>query len=366
MPVLVVRAARDAAATATVCDRAVSGLATPRLTSPYFARRTTGAPRMTATRITRRQVVAAAAGLALPLAGRAQAFPSRPIRLVCPWPAGGSTDVVMRSWAESAGKVLGQNVIVDNKPGAGGTMGAVELVNARPDGYVLSQLPISVFRIPHMQKVPFDTLKDFTWIICMTGYTFGLVVPADSPIKSIADLVAYAKANPGKFSYGSTGTGTSPHLAVEEFAQRAGIQLNHIPFKGNADNMQAVLGGHTMAASDATGWAPHVDAGKLRLLATYGSKRTRRWPNVPTLDELGYQTVSDSPFGVCGPKAMDPALVKTLHDAFRKTLDDPAVIATLDKFDQPVIYLNTEAYTKYARDTFASEKATIERLGLKG
>jgi tripartite-type tricarboxylate transporter receptor subunit TctC len=316
-------------------------------------------------RTTRRQIVfAAAASVAMPRLASAQAFPSQPIKYICPWPAGGSTDAVMRALAESAGKALGQKVLIENKPGAGGMLGAAELVNAKPDGYTLAQLPHGVFRIPHMQKVSFDTLKDFTWIACLTGYTFGLVVPADSPIKSIKDLVDYAKANPGKFSYGSTGIGTSPHLAVEEFAQRAGIQLNHVPFKGNADNMQAVLGGHTMAASDATGWAPHVNAGKLRLLATYGSKRTKRWPDVPTLDELGYKTVSDSPFGVCGPKGMDPAVVRTLHDAFKKTLDDPAVLATFDKFDQSVIYMDTETYTKWARETFAAERATIERLGM--
>ena len=317
---------------------------------------------------TRRHVlatVAATAGsIALPRLSYAQAFPNKPIRYICPWPAGGSTDAVIRAFAESAAKTLGQQIIVDNKPGAGGMLGANELVSAKPDGYTLSQLPHGVFRIPHMQKTSFDTLKDFTWIACLTGYTFGLVVPADGPIKSIKDLLAYAKANPGKFNYGSTGTGTSPHLAVEEFAQRAGIQLNHVPFKGNADNMQAILGGHTMAASDATGWAPHVASGKLRLLATYGSKRTKRWPEVPTLDELGYQTVSDSPFGVCGPKGMDAGLTRTLHDAFKKTLDDPAVLAMLDKFDQTVIYMNTETYTKFARDSFVAEKATIERLGL--
>jgi tripartite-type tricarboxylate transporter receptor subunit TctC len=323
---------------------------------------------MTRILTTRRRFVvataAAAGGIALPSLSRAQAFPVRPIRYICPWPAGGSTDAVIRALAESAAKVLGQPIIVDNKPGAGGMLGAQELVSARPDGYTLSQLPHGVFRLPHMQKVQFDTLKDFTWIACLTGYTFGFVVPADSPIKSIADLVAYAKANPEKFTYGSTGIGTSPHLAVEEFAQRAGIKLTHIPFKGNADNMQAVLGGHVMGASDATGWAAQVEAGKLRLLATYGSKRTKRWPQVPTLDELGFQTVSDSPFGVCGPKGMDPALTRTLHDAFKKTLDDPAVLASFDKFDQSVIYMNTETYTKFARDSFAAEKATIERLGM--
>lgn len=307
---------------------------------------------------------AGAATLALPSLGLAQAYPARPVRYICPWPAGGSTDAVIRAIAESAGKTLGQQVIVENKPGAGGMLGANELVSAKPDGYTLSQLPHGVFRIPHMQKTTFDTLTDFTWIACLTGYTFGLVVPADGPIKSIADLVAYAKANPGKFNYGSTGTGTSPHLAVEEFAQRAGIKLNHIPFKGNADNMQAILGGHTMAASDATGWAPHVASGKLKLIATYGNKRTKRWPDVPTLDELGYKTVSDSPFGVCGPKGMDPAITRQLHDAFRKTLEDPAVLAMFEKFDQTVIYMGTEQYTQWARATFQAEKATIERLGM--
>ncbi len=307
---------------------------------------------------------AALVGVSAPSLVRAQSYPSRPIRYICPWPAGGSTDGVIRALALSAGNILGQTIIVDNKPGAGGMLGAIELVNAKPDGYTLSQLPHGVFRIPHMQKVAFDTLKDFTWIACLTGYTFGFVVPAGSPIKSIKDLVDYAKANPDKFTYGSTGAGTSPHLAVEEFAQRAGIKLTHVPFKGNADNMQAVLGGHIMGATDATGWGPHVESGKLRLLATYGSKRTKRWPNVPTLDELGYKTISDSPFGVCGPKNMDPALVKTIQDAFKKTLDDPAVIANFEKYDQSVIYMDTPTYTKFARDSFASEKIIIEKLGL--
>jgi tripartite-type tricarboxylate transporter receptor subunit TctC len=304
------------------------------------------------------------ATLAAPSLLRAQSFPSRPIRYICPWPAGGSTDAVMRALATSASAALGQQIIIDNKPGAGGMLGAIELVNAKPDGYTLAQLPQGVFRIPHMQKVAFDTLKDFTWIACLTGYTFGLVVPSASPIKSIKDYVDFAKANPGKMTYGSTGNGTSPHLAVEEFAQRAGIQLTHVPFKGNAENMQAILGGHIMSASDATGWGPHVESGKLRLLATYGSKRTKRWPNIPTLDELGYKTVSDSPFGVGGPKGMDPAVTKTIHDAFKKTLDDPAVMASFDKFDQSVIYMDTATYTKFAHESFQAEKALIERLGM--
>ncbi len=302
--------------------------------------------------------------LALPGLARAQAFPAKPIKLICPWPAGGSSDMVMRALAESASKALGGQVIIENKAGASGMLGPNELVKATPDGYTLSQVTIGVARLPHMQKMQFDPLKDFTYIVCLTGYTFGMVVRADSPIKTVQDLVNYAKANPGKFSYGSTGNGTTPHLAVEEFASKAGIQLQHVPFKGSSDGLQALMGGHIMAHSDATGWAPHVESGALRLITTYGSKRTKRWPNVPTLTELGYDTVSDSPFGIAGPKGMDPALVRKLHDAFKKTLEDPAVLATFDKYDQTVIYMGTEEYTKFIRDTYAKEKATIERLGL--
>jgi tripartite-type tricarboxylate transporter receptor subunit TctC len=308
--------------------------------------------------------VAAAATVAFPALAQAPAFPAKPIKLICPWPAGGSSDAVMRALAESAGKALGGQMIIENKPGASGMLGPNELVRAAPDGYTLSQVTIGVARLPHMQKMQFDPLKDFTYIACLTGYTFGIVVKADSPIKTIKDLVDFAKANPGKFTYGSTGNGTTPHLAFAEFASKAKIDVTHVPFKGSTDGLQAVLGGHVMSHSDATGWAPQVEAGTMRLLATYGSKRTKRWPNVPTLNELGYDTVSDSPFGIGAPKGMDPAVVKKLHDAFKSTLQDPAVLASFDKYDQSVIYMGTEEYTKFIRDTFQSEKMVIERLGL--
>jgi len=320
-----------------------------------------------ATSLTRRRFVqaAAASSAAIALPALAQGnYPAKPVKLICPWTAGGSTDAVMRSIAESAGKALGGQMIVENRAGASGMLGPNELVKAAPDGYTLSQLTIGVARLPHMQKMQFDPLKDFTYILCMTGYTFGLVVRADSPIKSIKDLVEYAKANPGKFTYGSPGQGTTPHLAVEEFAYKAGIKLQHVPFKGVAEGMQSLLGGHIMGHSDSTGWASHVDAGTMRLLATYGSRRTKRWPQVATLHEMGYETLADSPFGIGGPKGMDPAVVKKLHDAFKKTLEDPAVLNTFEKYDQSVIYMNSEEYAKYIREQYAREKVLMERLGL--
>ena len=319
--------------------------------------------------IDRRTLLCAGGALAaMPFGAlRAQTFPTRPITLYCAFPAGGPTDLVFRALAEAAGREMKQTVVVENRAGAGGTLAPQALKTAKPDGYTLSQMPLGVFRIPHMQKNPqIDPVRDFTYVINLTGYTFGLVVPANSPWQTLRDFVDDAKKNPGKIDYGSTGTGTTPHLAVEEFAAKAGIKLTHVPFKGSADMMQAILGGHIMAASDSTGWAPHVEAGKLRLLATYGSKRTTKWPNVPTLNELGYETVSDSPFGLAGPAGMDPAAVKVLHDAFRKALDDAKVREMLERFDMPAIYMNSEEYTRFARRSWESERALIERLGLAG
>jgi tripartite-type tricarboxylate transporter receptor subunit TctC len=291
-------------------------------------------------------------------------FPSRAITLIAPWPAGGSSDGVMRAFADSASRALGVPVVVENKPGVGGTLGAAAMVNARPDGYTLTQLPLGIYRLPHMQAMPFDPVKDLTHIVCLTGYTFGIACTADAPFKTLQEMVAYAKANPGKLEYGHTGTGTTPHLAIEEFSAKAGIQLNPIPYKGSAEIMSAILGGHIRMMSGTTEFAPHVQSGKLRLLATLGSQRNKAFPDVPTVKESGWDTITESPFGIGGPKGMDPAVVRVLHDAFRKTLEDPKVQEALDKFYMPTIYMSTADYTAYAERTFAAEKATIERLGL--
>lgn len=293
----------------------------------------------------------------------AQGFPNRPITLIVPWPAGGSTDTHLRKLAELASRQLGQPIIVENKPGAGGMLGPAGMArNAAPDGYTLSQLTISAFRQPHMQKVDWDPLRDFTYIVGVSGYTFGIVVRADSEFKTFNDLIAYARANPGKLSYGSTGTGTSPHLLVEEIASKAGVQFLHVPFKGNADSTQALMGGHVMAQSDATGWGKFVDAGTFRLLVTFGEQRAR-W-GAPTAKELGYDIVSYSPYGIVGPKGMDPKVVKILHDAFRKASEDPENQKVLQQLDQVYWYKSSEDYTRWAAETNVSERALIERLGL--
>ena len=298
------------------------------------------------------------------LANTADKFPNKPITLIAPWPAGGGSDALMRAFAESASRVLGVSVVVENKPGAGGTLGATAMVNAKPDGYTLTQLPLGVYRLPHMQKMPFQPLKDLTHIVGLTGYTFGIVATMDAPFKTINDMVAYAKANPGKLEYGSTGTGTTPHLAMEEFSQKAGIVLNHIPYKGSAEIMQAILGGQIRVMCGIPEFAPWVKEGKLRFLATLGRQRSKAFPDIPTVKESGWDTISESPFGIGGPKHMPPSVVAVLHDAFKKTLEDPKILDMLDKFSQPVIYMSSDEYTRYAKRTYQTEKTTVERLGL--
>ncbi|MDE2416118.1 MAG: tripartite tricarboxylate transporter substrate binding protein [Comamonadaceae bacterium] len=305
------------------------------------------------------------AAASMPHWAQAQDFPSKPITLIVPFPAGGSTDRHMRTLAELAGKQLGQPVIVDNRPGAGGTLGPGTMARtAKPDGYTITQFPLSMFRMPYMQRVNWDPIRDFSYIIGVSGYTFGFTVRSDSPYKSFNEYLEAARKKPGAVDYGSTGAGTSPHLLMEELAEHAKVQLNHIPFKGNADLQQAVLGGHVSAQSDASGWDKYVEGGQMRLLLTFGEKRTKRWPDVPTAKELGYGVVSTSPYGIAGPKGMDPAVVKKLHDAFKKAMEDPRNLEVMEQLNQEVWYRSSADYAQWAKEAFAKDKGLIERLGL--
>jgi tripartite-type tricarboxylate transporter receptor subunit TctC len=314
----------------------------------------------------RRHIIqlAAATLAATSLAVHAQAFPAKPIKLVIAFPAGGPTDITMRQLADNAGKILGQPVIVDNKPGAGGTLPAQMLQSAATDGYTLAQIPLGVFRLPYTTKIAWDPVKDISYVINVTGYAFGIAVPADSPLKNWNDFVAYAKANPGKLSYGSTGTLTSPHLTTELIAQKLGIQLNHIPYKGSAELTTAISGGHIMAMADSTGFAPLVEAGRVRVLNTWGEKRLEKFPDVPTLKELGLDIVQNSPFGIGAPRGTPPEVVKRLHDAFKKAMEDPSYLQALARYDMVPIYMDSAQYTRFAQETFAREKALVEKLGL--
>lgn len=299
----------------------------------------------------------------MPSAAWAQTFPTKPVTLIVPWPAGGSTDRHLRVLSEIAAKHLRQSILIENRPGGGGTRApGVMAQTARPDGYTITQYPLGMLRIPHMQKTPWHPLNDFTFIIGLSGYTFGLTVRADSPYRDIGEYLDAARRAPGQVNYGATGV--SPQLLMAELGGNAKAELTHVPFKGNADLQQALLGGHVMAQIDTSGWDKLVDAGQMRLLLTFGEQRTKRWPQVPTAKELGYGLVSTSPYGLVGPKGMDPAVVAALHDAFKKAMDDPKHLELLDQLNQLPWYRSGSEYRAWATEVYARDKVLIERLGL--
>jgi tripartite-type tricarboxylate transporter receptor subunit TctC len=191
------------------------------------------------------------------------------------------------------------------------------------------------------------------------------VVKADAPWKTFNELIEYARANPGKLNYGTPGAGSSLHISMEQIAKMKGIKWTQVPFKGVADSMNALLGGHIDVVSDSTGWAGSVNAGSARLLVTWGASRTKNWPDVPILKEVGIDLISNSPFGIGGPKGMDPAVVKVLHDAFKKGMEEQSYKDSMVKLDQEAYYLDTAAYHAFAIKQIGEQKQLVEELGLR-
>jgi tripartite-type tricarboxylate transporter receptor subunit TctC len=295
----------------------------------------------------------------------AAAYPERPITFICPWPAGGTADATMRALCVAAGRQLGQPMVLENRAGASGMVGLKALAGAKPDGYTVGQIPISVTRFSQLGSVQVDPMKDLTYLARTSGQTFGIAVRADAPWKTLKEFVAHAKANPGKVTYGSSGLGGATHVGMEEFAAVAGVQFNHIPYKGGAPALQDLLGGQLDSLADSSSWAAHVKSGKLRLLATWGEKRTQDFPEVQTLREQGFDVVVDAPNGVGAPKGLDPAIERRLREAFKVAVASPEFISACDKIDAPVMYLDGPDYEKYASAVYKKETQLIERLKLK-
>ena len=315
----------------------------------------------------RRLLQSAAATALLPLAARRAwaAYPERPITFVCPWPAGGTADQTMRALCTAASRHLGQQIVVENKAGAAGMLGLKAMASARPDGYTIGQIPISVTRFSQLGQVQVDPLKDLTYLARTSAQTFGIAVPAAAPWKSLKELVAAAKAAPGSITYAHSGIGGATHVGMEEFLGVAGASLNAIPFKGGADALQAVLGGHVQVLVDSSSWAPHVKSGKLRLLATWGEVRTQEFKDVPTLRDEGFDVVVDAPNGVGAPKGLEPAVAQRLREAMKVAVASPEFTAACARIDAPVAYLDGPDYEKYVQQVYRKETMLIERLKLR-
>jgi tripartite-type tricarboxylate transporter receptor subunit TctC len=305
-----------------------------------------------------------ALGLLLaPVVSQSADFPKGPITLVMPWGAGGATDITFRALCEAAKSSLGQPVLVENRPGGGSAVGVGSIVGKKPDGYTIAEATNSLHRNAYINKLPFDTVKDLTPIDMVGGHLFGALVRADSPFKTVNDVMAYAKANPGKLTYMASGVGTGGHIAWEEAAYNAGgLKFQHIPSKGDQESSSALLGGHVDMIVTTAGWIPLVEAGKLRLLATFGEKRSKVFPKVPTIKELGLKVVHDNPMVILGPKGMDPQVVKILDDAFHKAQDDPRFIAAMAKYDMPIMYMGPKEVTKYWADSYIEAGDHVKRF----
>jgi len=290
-------------------------------------------------------------------------FPNKPITLVIPWAVGGSTDIIFRALCEAAQEIVGHPIDVKNRPGDGGAVGVGSIVSEKPDGYTLVQATNSLHRNSYLNKLSFDTVKDLTPIILVGGHQIGVAVRSDSPFKSVKDIIDYARANPGKLTYMASGVGSSGHMAWEEVAYNAGgLKFQHLPSKGDKDSSTALLDGRVDMIVTPAGWIPLVQEGKLKLLCTFGEKRLKTFPEVPTAKELGLNVVHENPMGIFGPKGMDPKIVRILHDSFRKAQSDHRFTAAMSMYEIPIEYMGTQDYTKYWSDAYVEGGKQVNKF----
>ena len=310
--------------------------------------------------------LAGAAALAAPMVARAQTSwkPDKPITIYNPFAAGGVTDVHMRLLGEIVGKTLGQQVIIDIKPGAAGTLAPAMLLNAKPDGQTLAVMSINTLRYPHYQQTSWNPLTDFTYITVLSGYTMGIVVRSDSPWKTFQDMIDAGKKDPDKYNYGTSGVGGTGQLMMIEVEQATGAKFTHVPYKGGAEWMQALMGGEIQFIADAAQWAPFVDDGKCRILAFATEQRIPRYKDIPTMTELGVKVVGQSPYGLLGPKGMQPVVVDTLYQAFKQASADPKVTEYLAKFIQVPWDKNPAEFRAFAEKYYVDVKPLLIKAGL--
>lgn len=312
--------------------------------------------------------VCAALSLALTLAGLPlgahAAYPERTIRIVVPYQAGGSTDIVVRKFAELAAPEFGQTIIIENRGGAGATLGARALAGAQPDGYTLAILPSPVFRMPHIQEMGYDPLRDFTYVMMLSGYTLGVAVPANAPYKDWAEFIAYAKAHPGEIAYGTASVGSASNVMMEQIATRNGVSWRHIPYKGESEVIQGIMGGQLQAYAGSTTVLPMVQSGKMRMLATWGERRSVQFAGVPTLHELDGTPPAYAPFGIAAPQGLPEPILKKLQEVFKRVAETEAFKSVLTQYGQELVYMDGAAYAEYARQQFAAEAEIVKALGL--
>lgn len=293
---------------------------------------------------------------------QAQKFPERPITMIVPWAAGGSTDQTGRSLAKAAEPHLGQPVVIINKPGATTTIGMGELARAKPDGYTIGTLSSSSYLLALQgRELPYHPIDAFSYVSYYGDNLIGIAVPADSKWKTLAELIADAKANPGKLNYGTAGIGTTQHLSTEALTLATGAKFMHIPQQGSAGSMTALLGKHIDFITETSVWAPHVAAGRVRLLAVTSPKRATAYPDVPTFAELDVSPIR-SVQAIIGPAGLPEPLRKTLETAFRKALKDPGFQTTMKTLAMEIVDLPGPEVKKLVEQEFLRARMVVAKM----
>jgi tripartite-type tricarboxylate transporter receptor subunit TctC len=301
----------------------------------------------------------------LPMWAFGQEFPARPVNLLIGFVPGGAVDPTLRVLAAKAGKILGQPFVISNNGGGGGSVALGITANAKPDGYhLVGCAGPGLVWVPHFQKVSYK-LDDFVFVMHYGAPYTGLAVKADSPFKTLRDIVEYAKKNPGKVSYSTTGVGTPMHLSMEFVAKQEGLEWTHIPYKGNGPALMALLGGHVTAQIGGPEQIPQIKAGAIRLLGIHSEKRIKILPNVPTFKELGYDFVTEAVFMVAAPRGTPLPFVKKLDDALHKAMEEPEFIQLMENMGMEITYRNSADLKRYLEDADARAEKLVQDLKIQ-
>ncbi|MCX5914866.1 MAG: tripartite tricarboxylate transporter substrate binding protein [Deltaproteobacteria bacterium] len=295
-------------------------------------------------------------------------YPDRTIQLIIGFDAGGSEDLRARALVSKLGEVLGQPVVVMNKPGASGSVALSLLAKAKPDGYTLGSASASpVLFVPHVQKVEYNPLTDFTYICGSAVQPLGIVVKSDAPWNTFNELVEYVEKNPGKLKYGTFGIGGGAHVYMELVGKSRNLNWVHVPFKGDQPTVNALLGGHIPVAVSPSTFVPHVRGGKLKLLAMATESRSSAFPQVPTLKELGFNLdfrAFGDVLGYLGPKGLPPGIVKKLEDAFKKAVESPDFQQIMENLTNDKRYRDSREFTKMIHEVYPRTGQMIAQLGI--
>jgi tripartite-type tricarboxylate transporter receptor subunit TctC len=294
-----------------------------------------------------------------------EVYPSRPVTCIVAFPPGGATDLAFRLLTKETEKYLGQPIVIVNKPGAGGTIGVSAVASAKPDGYTIGTSPSGGFLaiMPYIEKIPYHPIKDIKYIIQFASLNFGVLVKADSPFKSFKDLIAYARENPKKLTYGTNAPNSISNLIMGQIAKKEGVQMTHIPFKGSAEYQSALLGGHVFFIVGEFNYSLLEDQ-QVRVLLFLGEKHSDEYPKIPILKDLGYDIPCPVLNGIAGPKGLPDEMVKKLEEAFTKGMQEQAFIKGMKDLHVTVLRRGSKELTEYATSNYELFGKILKDMGI--